>query len=159
MTAQHHPRSVRRRPAARAPIGHAVVDLLAQADDHLADASTAPTPAERFRSAHLAALRSAAAVLAAQAPGTRGKRRRGHGPRSAWTQLPDMAPALVEWAAYFAGTAAQREAVEAGITGAVTPAEADDILRQSERFRFLVADHVGVPYRAPFPAPVERMVS
>lgn len=159
MTVHHHERSERRWPTVRAPIGHAVVDLMAQADDHLADASSAPTAGERYRLAHLAALRSAAAVLAAQPPDAGARRRRRRGPRSVWVELPLVAPDLSEWAAYFAGTAAKREAVEAGIRGAVEPAEADELLRHSETFRGVAAAHLGLPYQAPLAGSVSRMVS
>lgn len=159
-TVESQHRAERRWPTVRAPIGHAVVDLMAQVDDHLAEASGAPTAGERFRSAHLAALRSAAAVLAARPPDAAAvRRRRRRGPRSVWSELPDAAPALTEWATYFAGNAAKREAIEAGITHAVTPAEADDALRQSETFRGLVSVHLGLPYQAPLAGSVARMVS
>lgn len=164
MTVRHHTHpdqhTDRRWPTVRAPIGHAVVDLMAQADDHLAEASGEPTAGERFRSAHLAALRSAAAVLAAQAPdASAARRRRRRGPRSVWVELPDIAPALAEWATYFAGTAAKREALEAGITAAVDAAEADDVLRQAETFRGLVSVYLGLPYQAPLAGSIARMVS
>jgi hypothetical protein len=164
MTVRQHPRSQQRTdprwPAVRAPIGHAVVDLIHQADDHLAEAFGAPTVAQRFRSAHLAALRSAAAVLAAQAPdASAARRRRRRGPRSVWVELPEVAPALGEWAAYFVGTAAKREAVEAGITTAVDAADADDLLRQAETFRGLVSVFLGLPYQAPLAGSLARLVS
>ena len=147
-------------PAApRAPVGHAVVDLVAQSDVHLADAFIAATPADRFRNAHLAALRSAAAVLAAQPahPGTGGRRRRG--PRNVWTDLPDAAPDLGEWATYFAGTASKREAVEAGLSSAVGAEEAHDLLEHVESFRGIIGHRLGLPYQAPLAGSVERMVS
>lgn len=147
------------RSVPRAPVGHAAVDLVAQADVHLAEAFVAATSADRFRDAHLAALRSAAAVLAAQSvhPGTGRRRRRG--PRNVWTDLPDAAPDLAAWATYFAGTASKREAVEAGITAAVDAAEANDLLGHVESFRGLIGDQLGLPYQAPLAGSVERMVS
>src|SRR5262245_18759275 len=63
----------------------------------LAEAASARTPASRYVAAHLAALRAAAAVLAARPRPMEGRRRRL---RSAWELLSEAEPHLAEWAAY-----------------------------------------------------------
>ncbi|MFE0421401.1 SAV_6107 family HEPN domain-containing protein, partial [Streptomyces sp. NPDC058953] len=76
----------------------AALDLLAQARAGLEEAAGLPTPNERYATAHLAALRTAAAVLAARgypdtpppaARGTAPRRGRRGGIRSAWELLPE----------------------------------------------------------------------
>lgn len=124
------------RAAASAPArprhGSAVA-LLEQARHSLVDAECAPDPADRYVGAHLAALRAAAAVLAARAR-PRGRSR----PTSAWTLLPGVAPELAEWAAFFAAGSATRIAAQAGVTRLVTVRDADDLVRQAGQFLVLV---------------------
>src|SRR5690606_34012658 len=94
-----------------------------------------------YATAHLAALRAAAAVLAARArpvPGRRGR------PTSVWALLAKVAPELAEWAEFFAAGAAKRAAAEAGIRNAVTTREADDLLRDAGRFLVVVESTLGV---------------
>lgn len=92
---------------------------------------------ERFASAHLAALRAAAAVLAERArPASSSRRRRR--PASVWSLLAAVAPEFSEWAAFFAAGAAKRAAAEAGIATAVTVREADDLVRDAEAFLVVV---------------------
>jgi hypothetical protein len=94
-------------------------------------------------SAHLAALRAAAAIVAARAePGTSTRRRR---PLSVWELLPKVEPALAEWAAFFAAGAGKRAAAEAGLPRAVSAREADDLLRDAETFLSLAESALGVP--------------
>ncbi|MGW5937527.1 SAV_6107 family HEPN domain-containing protein [Streptomyces celluloflavus] len=126
-----HP--VRRRTAAPP----AALALLAQARHGLDEAPTLPTPNERFATAHLAALRTAAAVLAVRArPETAPRRRQRI--RSAWEILPEVAPELAEWSALFASGADRRAKAEAGIAGAATRRDADDLLRDAGMFLRLV---------------------
>ncbi len=117
----------------------AALALLDRSSAGLLQACAARTAAERYVTAHLAALRSAAAVLA-----VRGRSGRG-GPRSVWDLVPRVAPELTEWAAFFAATAARRAAVEAGRSDAVTPREADDLLRDAEAFQHAVEAALGLP--------------
>ncbi len=110
--------------------------LLELAHRGLGQAARATTPTERYAQAHLAALRSAAAVLACRAtPATEPVRGR---PRSAWVLLAQVAPELTEWAQFFAAGARKRAAAEAGLAGAVTPREADDLLRDAQSFLSVV---------------------
>lgn len=107
--------------------------LLGQAQAVLAE-SAAADPAERFRLAHLAALRTAAALFAVRGRPA-GTRRRLV---SAWVLLEAVAPEYADWAAYFAAGAAARAAVEAGALSAVTTRDADDQLRAAQEFLALV---------------------
>jgi SAV_6107-like HEPN len=135
--------------------GHAVLDLLNQSRACLAEAASATTACERYAAAHLAALRAGAAVLAARARaesgggGARQGRGRPRGPRNVWTVLATIAPELAEWADFFAAGAAKRAAAEAGLPGAATAREADDLLRDADAFLGLVSAVLGLPYQRP----------
>jgi hypothetical protein len=131
------------RPSRRA--GPAAVDLLEQARHGLAEAATLPRATERYATAHLAALRTAAAVLAARTQPELPRPRRRSGPRNAWELLAQVAPELREWAAFFAAGAGKRAAAEVGAPGAVSDREADDLLRDVETFIALAATTLGVP--------------
>ncbi|WP_274557432.1 SAV_6107 family HEPN domain-containing protein [Streptomyces spiramyceticus] len=130
----------------RAGAPPAALSLLAQARTGLDEAATLETSNERYATAHLAALRTAAAVLAARArPETTARRRQRI--RSAWEVLPEIAPELTEWSALFASGARRRARAEAGIQGAATSRDADDLLRDAAMFlrlveRLLVLDPV-----------------
>ncbi|MYQ38121.1 hypothetical protein B046DRAFT_05126 [Streptomyces sp. LamerLS-316] len=115
----------------------AALDLLAQAHAGLEEAAVLDVPNERYATAHLAALRTAAAVLAARVRPETGRRRRER-IRSAWEVLPDIAPELTEWSALFASGAPRRARAEAGIPGAATSRDADDLLRDVAVFLRLV---------------------
>ena len=120
-------------------------DLLAGAARELLAAAAADDDAEtRYAHAHLAALRAAAAMLAARA---RPRSRRTARPASAWVLLAEVAPELVEWAAFFAAGAGKRAAAEAGLRGVVTEREADDLVREVEAFLALVARTLGVAHQ------------
>jgi hypothetical protein len=116
--------------------------LLESARHGLANAVDEASPGGRYVGAHLAALRAAAAIVAARpAPGT-GRRRKG--PPSVWELLPRVEPALAEWAAFFAAGAGKRAAAEAGLPRAVSMREADDLLRDAETFLSLAEEALGV---------------
>ena len=66
-------------------------------------------------------------------------------PQSVWELLPRVEPALSEWAAFFAAGAGKRAAAEAGLPRAVSPREADELLRDAETFLSLVESALGVP--------------
>ncbi|MGY1746233.1 SAV_6107 family HEPN domain-containing protein [Blastococcus sp. SYSU D00695] len=129
----------------------AAAGLLDQARRGLAEAATAGDPRERYATAHLAALRGAAAVLAARTR-PEGSRRR---PRSAWVLLGEVAPELGEWATFFAAGAAKRAAAEAGLSHAVTGREADDLVRDVEAFLGVLETCLA---QFPEPAPRPRVV-
>lgn len=114
--------------------------LLEQARRGLAEAAGSTDPRQRYATAHLAALRAAAAVLAARTrPEAAGRRR----PRSAWVLLAQVAPALGEWAPFFAAGAAKRAAAEAGLSHAVTERESDDLVRDAGAFLAVVESSLG----------------
>ena len=122
--------------------------LLALARQGLVEACAAATAGERYAAAHLAALRVAAAVLSCRArpagsPAAPGSRRTR--PTSAWVLLAAVAPELAEWAAFFAAGAGKRAAAEAGLPSAVTPREADDLVRDVEAFLAMVESSLGLP--------------
>ena len=97
--------------------------LLQRADRLLMDAAGEDDPGERFLAAYLAALRGAAAVLAAT-ESTRPARERS---RNAWVLMSRAAPEFVMWSDYFADHSATRAALEAGITREVTDAQAEAV--------------------------------
>ena len=119
-----------------------VLTLLETARRGLAEAGAESDPGTRYICAHLAALRAAAAIVAARGePGTGARRRR---PRSVWELLPQVEPALAEWAAFFAASAAKRAAAEAGLPRAATAREAEDLLRDAETFLAVAERALGV---------------
>ncbi|MGH3319277.1 MAG: SAV_6107 family HEPN domain-containing protein [Streptosporangiaceae bacterium] len=138
------------RPRARPP----ALALLRSARQSLADADEAATPAARYASAHLAALRASAAVLATRARPTDTRRRKR--PRSVWALLPEVAPALGEWADFFAMGADKRAAAEAGLPSAVSRREADDLVRDAETYVSLVESSLAMPYAPRLPMEVPR---
>lgn len=102
----------------------------------LAEAAGAEGIADRYRTAQLAALRGAGALLALRArPGAATGR-----PRNAWDLLARVAPEFAAWAAFFAATQHKSTALRFGGTGLVTAGEADDLLRDTARFLELVSD-------------------
>lgn len=132
------------------PARQAALDLLAQARRALVEAAGLPRPAERYAAAHLAALRMAAAVLAARARPAPPGRRVGR-PPSAWSLLTAVAPELGEWAAFFAAGAATRAAAEAGLARAVTERAADDLVRDTETFLAVVETTLGLDHQPLLP--------
>jgi hypothetical protein len=120
-------------------------ELLALARHGIVEASGWNAPGQRYATAHLAALRAAAAMLAARARPAVGTRRRRS--TSVWVLLAQVAPELGEWAAFFAAGAAKRAAAEAGISRVVTAREADDLLRDAERFLAVVETTLGLPHQ------------
>jgi len=129
------------------PLPAGAAQLLGQAHRGLAEAATCPDAGWRYATAHLAALRGAAAVLAARTQPEPGRRR----PRSAWVLIGQVAPELGEWAAFFAAGAAKRAAAEAGLSSAVTEREADDLVRDVATFLGVVETSISraVPPQSP----------
>jgi SAV_6107-like HEPN len=105
--------------------------LLAIARQGLAEAAHTGPEGLRYATAHLAALRAAAAVLAARArPAAPTRRSRV---TSAWSLLVLVAPEFSEWASYFA-------------------LGADDLLRAAEQFVAVVESALGINYQPPLAA-------
>ncbi|MEZ5095105.1 MAG: SAV_6107 family HEPN domain-containing protein [Nocardioides sp.] len=64
--------------------------------------------------------------------------------------LAQVAPELTEWATFFAAGAAKRAAAEAGSTRAVSRREADDLVRDADRFLGVVEVELGLTPHVPF---------
>ncbi len=121
---------------------------LARSAESLREAFVASTSAGRYAAAHVAALRAAAALIAVRATPESNRRRQ----RNAWVLLERVAPELAEWAQFFASGASKRAAAEAGSSRAVTEREADDLVREADRFLAVVERTLGlVPH-----VPMER---
>jgi hypothetical protein len=129
-------------------LSSAVLTHLSDARAHLAETAAARGPAERYVSAHLAALRAAAAILAARPKPMDGRRRRL---RSAWELLPEAEPRLADWAVYFAMSARKRAAAEAGMVRVVSPADADELTAEAQRFVNVVETILGLPGQPALP--------
>jgi SAV_6107-like HEPN len=114
--------------------------LLGQARLVLADAERAADPGERFRLAHLAALRTAAGIVAERGRPASARRRL----MSVWVLLDSVAPEYREWSAFFAAGAPVRAAVEAGALHAVAARQADDQVRAAAGFLELVEASLGM---------------
>ncbi|WP_052389995.1 SAV_6107 family HEPN domain-containing protein [Streptomyces sp. NRRL B-24484] len=132
----------------RAAAPPAALDLLRQAHRTLTAARSLPDPLERYATAHLAALRTTAAVLAVRGrPDPHPRRRKAI--RSAWELLPGVAPELTEWAVYFSAGARRRAAAEAGIRTAATARDADDLIRNTGLYLRIVERLLGLGPGAP----------
>lgn len=115
-------------------------ELLALARQALIDNACHPQPAARYAAAHLAALRAAAAVLAARArPAPTGRRRRI---TTMWVILAEVAPELWDWAEYWAGNADRARADIGAYT--VTAADADRLTGQATQFVQVVESLLGL---------------
>jgi hypothetical protein len=113
-----------------APTPSSAISLLTQAAHTLADAGRQPVAGDRYTGAYLAALRAAAAVVAARAMPDDRRRR----PLPVWALLAALVPELGEWASFFAAGSRTRAAVQAGVTRLVTDRDADDLVRQAGQF-------------------------
>jgi hypothetical protein len=125
-------------PVANAPASGTA--LLGRARAALDDARRCSDDGERFRMAHLAALRTAAAVLAERGRPTAARRKLV----SVWVLIDAVAPEFSDWARYFAAGAAIRAAVEAGARHAVSARAADDQVRAAGDFLRLVERSLGM---------------
>ena len=128
-------------PVAQSALPASAARLLAGSRRALAEARSTPDALERYAFAHLAALRAAAALLAHRARPGAGRTRR---PTSVWTLLVAVAPELQPWAMYFAAGANKRAAAEAGMRGAVTTREADDLVRDAVEFVAVIDTTLGM---------------
>ncbi len=118
-------------------------ELLVLARRGLAEAEEQRVDGLRYATAHLAALRAAAAVLAARARPAPGRRSRL---TSVWALLTLVAPEFEEWSVYFAASAGKRAAAEAGIPRVVTARQADELLHAAETFVSVVELALGLTH-------------
>jgi hypothetical protein len=113
----------------------AAQDLLERAARELRAAEVAGDPGDRFLHSHLAALRTAGAVIAVRGrPAARGRA------RTAWEILARVAPECRGWASYFAAGADLRAALESGRRSEVSQARADHVLSMARMFLGAVHD-------------------
>ncbi len=122
---------------------------LERAAHSLREAITSTEVTLRYAHAHVAALRATAALLAARA-NPAGPRRGRSAQKNAWVLLAEVAPEFSEWATFFASGAAKRAAAEAGSSRAVSEREADDLVRDADRFLGLVERSLGLDRHVPF---------
>ena len=125
---------------------------LARSAESLSEAIAATEVPVRYACAHVAALRAAAALLSARAHPAPARGRRPQ--KNAWVLLAEVAPELEEWARFFAAGASKRAAAEAGSTRAVAEREADDLVRDADRFLAVVERSLGLVPHAPAPPQV-----
>lgn len=117
-----------------------VLACLERSAESLREAIVADEVPDRYACAQVAALRAASALIAARArPGRPGRRQ-----LNAWVLLCQVAPELEEWASLFASGASKRAAVEAGSSRAVSAREADDLVREADRFLAVVERALGL---------------
>lgn len=121
-------------------------NYLLRSASSLSEAVAARDVATRYACAHVAALRAAAALLSARARPAAGRKRHQ---KNAWVLLAEVAPEMAEWATFFAAGAAKRAAAEAGSSRAASEREADDLVRDADRFLALVEQSLGLtPHEA-----------
>src|ERR1700685_2317805 len=137
-----------RRPGAPG-LAPTVLSMLQSARRGCAEAADESAPGARYVTAHLAALRAAAAVVAARGE-PKSRRRKPH---SVWALLPQGGPALSQTAGFCAAGAGKRAAAEAGLPRAASAREADDLLRDAETFLSLAEKALGVEVQSPLPLP------
>lgn len=123
----------------------ATLTYLERANTSLWEAILTEDHAQRYALAHVSALRTTAAVLAARAKPAAKRRRQ----LNAWVLLAEIAPEFSEWASFFAAGASKRAAAEAGSRYAVTEREADDLVRDAERFLTVVEISLGLEAHEP----------
>jgi len=119
---------------------------LERAAESLREAITSTDVPSRYAHAHVAALRATAALLAARARPAGPRRGRQ---KNAWVLLAEVVPELSEWATFFAAGAQKRAAAEAGSRRAVTEREADDLVRDADRFLATVEATLGLTGHVP----------
>ncbi len=130
-------------PATLSAATHA---YLTRSAGSLREAITTTEVPTRYACAHVAALQAAAALLAARAHPAPGSRPRQ---KNAWVLLAEVVPELAEWAGFFAAGSAKRAAAAAGSRRAVTAREADDLVRDADRFLGVVEAVLGlVPHQS-----------
>lgn len=93
----------------------------------LADIGCIEHPADRYVTAHRAAEQLALAVISATPGRVRGR-------HDIWELLARRAPHLAEWAAFFGYLSTRVQVVAAGERAIVGEREADDLVRDLERF-------------------------
>lgn len=117
--------------------------LLDRADGLLLQAAAESDPRERFRTAYLAALRGAGAVLALTGA-DRAPRARS---RNAWVLMQQAAPEFVMWSDYFSSHSETRAAIEAGLDRPIDARQADEFASRVGAFLHDVEDSISAAAR------------
>lgn len=134
-------------PRCERPAAPSARVLLRSARRSLAATERETSAGGRYVGAYRAAARAAAAVVTARG----GVPAYGRESRSVWELLPQVEPILADWAAFFAGGAGKRAAAEAGLSHAVSPRDANELLRDAETFVAIAESAVAIPARRPLP--------
>lgn len=114
---------------------------LTRAATSLRDAMVAADAPTKYACAHVAALQSAAALLAVRTvPGSGGRRRS----RNAWVLLADAVPEMADWAALFSSGSATYQAAQAGSARTVTDDLAQTIVEDADQFLAVVEELLGL---------------
>ncbi|MFW6775321.1 SAV_6107 family HEPN domain-containing protein [Nocardioides sp. CPCC 205120] len=142
MATSEHGRPEAPRPATREAVllPPAAHTYLSRSATSLREAITETDPASRYALAHVAALRAAAAVIAARSqPGPQRRKE-----RNAWVLLVKAAPDLADWATFFSAGAATYAAAQAGSRRAVSVEQADELVQEADRFLAVVEQALGL---------------
>lgn len=118
-------------------------DLIVRAERELAAARSSADSATAYLHGHLAALRYAAAVIAAVGPQPR------RGSRSAWHQLERIDPRFGRWARTFEESSRTRAALESGIIDTVSDADVARCIADAEAWGIEVYEYVETLDAAP----------
>ena len=129
------------RPPLNVQLPASTHSYLERSAESLREAITCTDVPQRYALAHVSALRATAALLAARALPLQASKRRQ---KNAWVLLSEVAPEFGEWATFFSSGAQKRSAAEAGSRRAVTEREADDLVRDADRFLALVETSLGL---------------
>ena len=131
-----------RADGARYALAPSALTLLESAHQKLAAGERDSSAASRYASARLAALRAAAAVVAAKPDAGILERRKR--PRNIWELLPRAEPAFTGWAAHFAAVARAYRPARWRRVRAVSHRQADRMLCDAQAFVSLAEDTLGV---------------
>jgi hypothetical protein len=121
----------------RPPVSTAARMLLEPSREVLLEALDAKTTDRRWGRSYAAAMEVASVVTSVRA----------NEERATWSRLSKVAPELADWADRFARVPERWWRM----TGPVSQADADDLLRDAEAFHHLVESSLGLPYQRVLP--------
>jgi SAV_6107-like HEPN len=134
---------------AKSEVPPSALALLESARRGLAAGRKEPSAINRYVASQLAAMRTAAAVVAARSDPRTAIRRNGQ--QSVWDLLPEVEPSLSRWAAYFSASPKPRpRAAWPRRPHRITfRRKANTLLRNAETFLALAEDTLGVTAQSP----------